>query len=136
MKQLVTGAMICMVTAASLLYAADPLFAGSNIFTFPTMVGIKTQPAVQKPVFFKSSNMHPFSKAVTFSWFFPSRSIEKQGMITIYSLQGRVVTKMPIQKNAGTATWNFSQTQHKSGIYIARISYGVTRQNLKLMMWN
>jgi hypothetical protein len=137
MMQFIKGTMLCTIVAVSLLYGIDPIFSGSNVFTFPTMTGIKTQHVTaQQPPFFRSSTVRPNSKVVTFSWYFPAPATKNPGTITVYSLLGRVVAKMPVQTHSGTVTWNLAASPCKSGVYIVRINYGVNRQNLKLMLWN
>lgn len=135
MKCFITCSTICLLLTASYLYG-ETVFAGSNLFTFPAMTAIKTQPFTPQPITFSAQQRNRFTNSVTFNWNIPSRSLEKQGMITIYSLLGQVVAHIPVTNHNGSALWDLSNKQTGNGLYLARISYGRTTRNLKLMLWN
>jgi hypothetical protein len=129
-----TALLICIVCPTYL--SAEKISMASNPFTFPeiTRVSVAQQ---QKPVtFFRHSGLNPFSQSVTFNWSLPNAADKSMGTIVVYSLLGRVIKTLPVSGNTGTATWNFTTSQSRSGLYIVRIRYGNQIRNLKLMMWN
>jgi len=135
MKFLIKTTLLSLFLGIVTLYG-ETVIAGSNIFTFPEMTGIKTIPYAPKPSLFTVQRTGHFSRAVTFSWSFPSKAANREGVITIYSLLGKVVTRIPVQTSSGSTRWDFSRSFNNSGLYIARISYGAESKNLKLMLWN
>jgi hypothetical protein len=126
----------CMVMAAVSAGFSEELTVESNTFTFPEMTAVRVRNITPQENFFRYSSPRQMSRSITFSWAFPGSLSAKTGTITIYSLLGRVVAKLPVQKNTGNATWQFSQGLSRNGLFIARISYGENTRNLKLMLWN
>jgi hypothetical protein len=55
------------------------------------------------------------------------------GSIAIYSVQGRMVKAIPITAATGVATWT-SKKEGLGGVYVARLTYGSHKQNLKLIL--
>jgi len=136
MKFMMKCTLLCLTVFTFSLHS-ETIFAGSNVFSFPVMTSVKTVPFSPKPATFTLQGLNRFSRSATFAWSFPSqRASEKQGYIMIYSLLGKVVAKIPINQNSGTTQWNFSKALSNNGLYIARINYGTSVKNLKLMMWN
>lgn len=136
MKFMMKCTLLCLTVFISYLHG-ETVFAGSNTFQFPVMTGVKTAPFSAKPATFTLQGLNRFSRSATFTWSFPSsRASEKQGNITVYTLLGKVVTRIPIYQHAGTTQWNYSKRLSNNGLYIARITYGATSKNLKMMMWN
>ncbi|MBN1308094.1 MAG: T9SS type A sorting domain-containing protein [Chitinispirillaceae bacterium] len=110
--------------------------AESDVFTFPPITGIVAKNTPPQRSFFRHSGLRPYSRAITFSWAFPGSPAENNGTIAVYSLLGKVVAKIPVRGKTGTATWRLASAQCGNGIFIARIVYGDTARNLKLMLWN
>ena len=134
MKNRWKTALICCIAAAACI--GEMLKAESNAFTFPEITAVSARKVTPQKSWFKHTGLRPLSRSITFSWAFPNGSNEKSGMITVYSLLGQVVAKIPAYKNTGTATWRFNPGQCKSGLFIARINFGGQSRNLKLMLWN
>lgn len=135
MNRAVTAAcVICIFTAGSII--AETIAVGSNVFSFPVISAVKNIKVHQKPSYFRQSGLQPLSRSVTFSWSLPAVSSQQSGVITLYSLLGRIVTRIPVNMSSGTATWQLSPSQCRSGVYIARISIGKQARNLRLMLWN
>jgi hypothetical protein len=135
MKNTWKAALVSCTIAASIIYG-EMLTAESNVFTFPPITAVAAKLSPSQQSYFKQTGLHAYSRSITFSWAFPGQSTSKSGSITVYSLLGQVVTKIPVQKSAGTAIWQIPSSRCKSGIYIARIGYSGHFQNLKLMLWN
>ena len=135
MNRAVTAAcVICIFTAGAIV--AETIAVGSNVFSFPVISAVKNIKVHQKPSYFRQSGLQPLSRSVTFSWSLPGVPSQQAGAITLYSLQGRVVSRLPVYKSSGTATWHLLPSQCGSGVYIARIRIGTQAKNLKLMLWN
>lgn len=126
----------CLVLAALTTAYSEEIKAESNTFTFPPITAVSTKSVLPQSSFFRHTGGRALSRSITFSWSLPGNVSEKAGTITVYSLLGRVVTKLPVQKNTGIATWNVDPKLSKNGLFIARMSYGSTVKNLKLMLWN
>lgn len=126
----------CIAIAAVTVCFGEELKVESNVFTFPSITAVRVKPVLPQECFFKTVGCRPLSRSLTFSWAFPGAAAEQSGKITIYSLLGRTVATLPVQKNTGSATWRFTPMLAKNGLFIARISYGNNVRNLKLMLWN
>lgn len=134
MNLIVKGVMLCTLLAASLLYG-EVTFAASNVFSFPAMTSVRTTHQAQAPAFFTSSGLNPVTRNVAFSWNFPAKAKDLSGSITLFSLQGKVVARIPVNNHSGSTLWVPPASFCRNGIYIARIKYGVENRNLKLMLW-
>lgn len=126
----------CLVLVALTTVYSEEIKAESNTFTFPPITAVSAKSVLPQASFFRHTGGRPLSRSITFSWSFPGSVSEKTGTITVYSLLGRVVAQLPVQKNSGTATWHVAPTLSRNGLFIARMSYGTTVKNLKLMLWN
>ncbi|MBN1578086.1 MAG: T9SS type A sorting domain-containing protein [Chitinispirillaceae bacterium] len=135
MKGRLKTASLCCIAALSASFG-ELLQAESNAFSFPPITGVTVKNVPPRQIFFKHSGLHPNSRAITFSWAFPGSPGEKTGTITIYSLLGKVVAKIPVRKKTGTATWQLASTQCRNGLFIAHLSYNGNVRNLKMMLWN
>ena len=115
---------------------SEQITAESNTFTFPAMIPVTVVRSVVANPYFRHTALTPFSRTVSFSWSLPGVAEKQTGVITVYSLLGRVVARIPVARSTGTAQWNFQTSQCRSGIYLARISLSGQTRNLKLMLWN
>jgi hypothetical protein len=113
---------------------AQTITATSAPFSFPSGVAVKMQKNVPHAVpYFKYSGMSFRSGLLTFAWSFPTQAWNQKGTIVVYSLLGRAIKAFPVSMNAGTVIWNISK-ENVRGVYIARITCGSDRQNLKLLL--
>jgi hypothetical protein len=135
MKQTGTAILACCIAIAGAAFA-ETISVGSNVFSFPAISAVKTIKVEKRHSFFSHSGLQPLSRSITFSWSLPAVTSKQTGVITMYTLLGRVVTRIPVNKSSGTATWQLSPSQSKSGVYIARIRIGKQTRNLRLMLWN
>jgi hypothetical protein len=83
--------------------------------------------------YFKHSGYSSKSGVVTFAWSLPSEMKAQRGSIAIYSVLGRMVKSIPITSAAGVATWT-SKKEGLGGVYVAKLTYGSHKQNLKLIL--
>jgi hypothetical protein len=127
-------ALLCCITAA-VIVNGETITAKSNVFSFPSITRVATNPSANHYSWFRQSGFQRGNRSVTFSWMLPGTN-DRAGSITIYSLLGKVVATIPVTQSSGTATWNLPRSQSRSGIYIARLSSGDHIKNLKLMLWN
>jgi hypothetical protein len=122
------------VFSVAMIAWGQTITATSGPFTFPATVGVKIPGnALQTAKYFKYSGPSSRAGALTFTWSFPSQPGNQKGFITVYSLSGRAIKTFPVSTNAGTVTWNISG-QGVRGVYIARMTCGSARQNLKLLL--
>lgn len=113
---------------------AQTITATSAPFTFPSEVAVKMPGnAPHAASFFKYSGLSSRAGTLTFAWSFPAQPWNQKGAIVVYSLLGRAIKTFPVSTNAGTFTWNVSN-ESVGGVYIARITCGSARQNLKLLL--
>ncbi|MBN1757233.1 MAG: T9SS type A sorting domain-containing protein [Chitinispirillaceae bacterium] len=124
-----------ILLAVAMLHSEE-ITAESNVFSFPEMVPVKMQHSAIAAPFFRNTALNPFARSVTFSWSLPVTPGKERGAIVIYSLLGRVVARIPVDKAAGSAHWDFRSSFSRSGIYLARLQLGGQVRNLKLMLWN
>lgn len=114
---------------------AETITATSNAFTFPALVGIKDGKFIVKaPTFFKNSGYSSKSGIVTFAWSLPGQMKAGNGSIVIYSALGRRVKSIPVTASSGIANWKTSQKEGVGGVYVAKLTYGSHKQNLKLIL--
>ncbi len=135
MKLKGVAALLGCITAATLLNG-ELLTAESNTFTFPPITAVSRPAPIAKPTYFKHTAMNTGSRTVTFSWSLPSASRVKSGSITVYTLRGQMVAKLPLSGNVGTVRWQLPSGHCKNGLYVARLTHGANVRNLKLMLWN
>ena len=113
---------------------AQTITVTSAPFTFPSGVAVKIPGnALHAASYFKYSGLSSRAGALTFAWSFPSQAWNQKGTIVVYSLLGRAIKAFPVSMNAGTVTWNIFK-ENVRGVYIARITCGSARQNLKLLL--
>jgi hypothetical protein len=121
-----------------LLFASGLLFAQvvqklSASFTFPTTLtyvkGRLVSPA--QASFFRTAGITSRKGIVTLEWSAPAAS--EQGRISVYSVSGVLVKNLVLTKNQGSLQCDLSRSA--TGIYLATLSYGSYRQNLKLALY-
>jgi len=64
----------------------------------------------------------------------PRSNEAQRGSIAIYSVLGRMVKSIPIASAVGVVTWKTSQKEGVGGLYVAKLTYGSHKQNLKLIL--
>jgi hypothetical protein len=129
------AALLCCSLGISIGYG-EVVTAESNVFTFPAItIGVVAKNILPPQNYFKHSMIRPSDRSITFSWAFPGSANEKPGAITVYSLLGKVVAKIPVRQKIGSAAWQLTPSSCKNGLFIARISYNENVKNLKLMLW-
>jgi hypothetical protein len=121
-----------------LLFASGLLFAQvveklSASFTFPTTLTSVTgrQASAMQPTFFRTAGNISRKGIVMLQWSVPTSAT--QGRISVYSVSGLLVKNLVLTKNEGSVQCDLSHSA--AGIYLATISYGSYRQNLKLALY-
>ncbi len=113
----------------------DVVTATSNAFSFPALTSIKNGNGIAKAaVYFKHSGFSPKSGIVTFMWSVPPQTNVERGTIVIYTMRGQTVKIFPISAAAGAVTWRTSGKEGLGGVYVAKLTYGSQKQNLKLIL--
>jgi hypothetical protein len=125
-----TGVLMALSSAMGVTITAT-----SSPFTFPALVGVKDGRFITKAAtYFKHSGYSSKSGVVTFAWSLPDEMKAQRGSIAIYSMLGRMVKSIPITSAAGVATWKTSHMEGVGGLYVAKLTYGSHKQNLKLIL--
>jgi hypothetical protein len=122
------------VFSVAMIAWGQPIIVESAPFTFPVEVGVKiTGSTLRTAPYFKYSGPASRAGVLTFTWSFPAQPGNQKGKITVYSLSGRAVKTFPVSMNAGSVTWNVSSRSVR-GVYVAQITCGSARHNLKLLL--
>ncbi|HEX7509964.1 MAG TPA: T9SS type A sorting domain-containing protein [Chitinivibrionales bacterium] len=128
--------LLCCTCAALMIVAASgqTITVSSDPFTFPAITAIK---ASSKPVnataSFSCLNASTRLAGVKFAWSFPQQTQRLKGSIMIYSPQGQAVKRISVSSNSGIVAWNGAK-ESAVGVYIAKVSYGSSRQTLKFII--
>ena len=123
------GCILCCATSLLLAQTVEKLSAS---FTFPlTLTSAGGKVVAAAPLSF----FHVASKAqkgkIMLQWTVSSSAAS--GTINIYSLSGALVKKVVLTSNHGTMLCDLQKAA--PGIYMATISYGAYKQNLKLALY-
>ncbi|MBN2188513.1 MAG: T9SS type A sorting domain-containing protein [Chitinispirillaceae bacterium] len=122
------------VFSVCIIAGGQPIIVESAPFTFPVEVGVKIPLSNPRTApYFKYSGPVARAGVLTFSWSFPAQPVNQKGTITVYSLLGRAVKTFPVSTNAGMVAWDVSSRSVK-GVYVAQITCGSARHNLKLLL--
>jgi hypothetical protein len=117
------------------LAMGDIITATSNSFIFPQITGVKDGKLLANSgTYFKHSGFSQKSGIVTFSWSVPGQVNVPHGTIAIYSMQGRMIKSISIASASGTVSWNTSKKIGLGGVYVAKLTIGSYKENLKLML--
>lgn len=122
----------CILCCSTSLLLAQTVEKLSASFTFPlTLTTAGGKAIAPVPVSF----FHVASKAqkgkIMLQWTVSSPAVS--GAISIYSLSGALVKKVALKSNYGTMQCDLQKAA--PGIYLASISYGTFRQNLKFALY-
>jgi hypothetical protein len=130
-KRFVLAATIVGLAAWGFLGNAVEKYSASFSFPLTVTSGIpaKLTPATQS--YFKMAS-HSIQKGmVTFVWFV--NTPQPKGVVSIYSISGAVVKRIPISRTNGSMQCDLSKVG--SGVYIATLTFGAFRQNLTLALY-
>jgi hypothetical protein len=126
------------IVGCVLLFASTALFAqvvekSSASFTFPTNLtsAMGKQVAPGQATFFRTTGNISRKGVFTVEWSVPTSA--SQGRISVYSISGVLIKNLVLTKNQGSLQCDLSRSA--TGIYLATISYGTYRQNLKLALY-
>ncbi len=112
---------------------AETVVKNSKAFTFPVTVGVRGGNALQhkEAVFAGSANLEG-RRTITLSWSLPLKTAF--GSISIFSLSGAKIKSFQVTSPQGYVNWDISGTGRSgNGIYLATLSCGSIKKNLKLM---
>ena len=112
----------------------DIVTATSNTFIFPQLTGVKDGKLFANSTYFRHSDISQKSGIVTFAWSVPGQATVQHGSIAIYSVLGRMIKSIPISSAIGTASWKTSKKEAVGGVYVAKLTIGSYKENLKLML--
>jgi hypothetical protein len=106
----------------------------SASFTFPLTVSTSMQGKSQDPKavsFFRMSSRSAQKGKIALEW--TVNNSATSGTICIYAISGALVKKVALTASHGTMQFDLQKAAQ--GIYLASISYGTYRQNLKLALY-
>ncbi|MGB7569307.1 MAG: T9SS type A sorting domain-containing protein [Chitinivibrionales bacterium] len=128
-----TGITVVLLALSSAM--GDVVTATSNAFSFPALTSVKNGGVFAKALtYFKHSGFSPKSGIVTLMWSVPPQTNVERGTIAIYTMRGQTVKTFPISAAAGAVTWRTSGKEGLGGVYVAKLTYGSQKQNLKLIL--
>jgi|GEM_PF-572149 hypothetical protein len=126
------------ITGLLLIFSAataDIITATSNSFSFPALTGIRNGNVITRAAtYFRHSGFSPKSGIVTFMWSLPPQPNVERGNIAIYSMRGQRVKTFSISAASGVVNWRTSEKEGLGGVYVAKLTYGSQKQNLKLIL--
>jgi hypothetical protein len=129
-KIAVVSCILCFATSLLLAQSVEKLSAS---FTFPTtLTSINGKSQNPNAVsFFRVGSRSVQKGKIALEWSVGNSAV--LGTICIYTVSGVLVKKAIVTANHGT--WQCDLGKTGAGIYLASISYGQYRQNLKLALY-
>jgi|GEM_PF-2044989 hypothetical protein len=124
---------LVLLLASGALFAQQTVEKFSASFTFPmtiTSVAGK-QSAPSQVSFFRAAGVVLHKGIFLLDWSLPEAS--EKGKISVYNVSGHLVKSFVITKNIGSQQCDL--TRAAAGVYLAAISYGSYRQNIKLALY-
>lgn len=120
-------ALLCCLVSAALF--AETVVKNSAPFSFPLISGISKERQVSGiPVTFAHKTLRSARGAIAFSWSIPSAA--KQGVISVFRIDGSRVALLKINQPRGSMQW----TPAADGIYLATIRYGTHKLDSRMII--
>lgn len=129
----ILSALLVAVGIAVSVPVAETVTATSVPFTFPAVSRIKAGIDQAGPAYFTYSQASMRTGTVRISWRLPS-DVKKGSRIAVYSLSGKLVESFGIDSRNGVVEWKFGKQAVAGGVYLARLSSGSYKKNLKIFL--
>ncbi len=124
-----------LVAALSVGLFAETVVKNSVPFAFPTIVGVAGDHSLQSSkVSFACRTIVAGRSAIEFSWSLPGKA--EKGSISVFTIAGSHIKTFSMTSQRGSIRWDISADKKLArGIYIAALSYGIYKQNLKIVLY-
>jgi hypothetical protein len=123
---------LVLFLALGIFAAPENISKQSAAFSFPTGIGVitpKTYLMGEKA--FSCRKSFSGKQVISLSWALPTKA--ENGKISIFTLSGALVKSFPVTAQKGMVNWDASHGIVASGIYLATLTYGPYKSNLKIM---
>ena len=129
------GFCLLLMAALSVSLYAETVTKISAPFAFPTTVGVSGDRTFQSTMAsFACRTGFAGRSMIEFSWSLPGKA--EQGSISVFTISGSRIKTFPMNAQCGIVRWNMSAGKKLArGIYIATLSYGTHKQNLKIVQY-
>jgi hypothetical protein len=133
MKRKKTALILIAILVVPAAIIAEIVTASSEPFTFPEAGTIRQHQPIALNAVFSSNGYSASTRSLIIKWSVPLVDANN-GTIVIYSLQGKAIKMFPLNSRSGSIIWKVPSSQAKSGILIARLTYGSHASTLKLVL--
>ena len=129
------GFCLLLMAALSVSLSAETVVKISAPFAFPTAVGVSGDRSLQSTkAAFACRTVFTGRSIIEFSWSIPGKAAN--GSISVFTIAGAHVKTFSMASQHGSVRWDLSSGKKLArGIYIATLSYGIYKQNLKIVQY-
>jgi hypothetical protein len=124
--------------AAILLFLSvaigEVVTASSDPFTFPSFPGVKYPQLTVNGLYLKFQGVSSAAHTINLAWSVPATIGAKNGSISLYTLQGKIVATAIITGQRGLVTLKTQGKQGVNGILLAKMVYGSRTLHSKLVV--
>ena len=127
------GFCLLLMAALAVSLSAETVVKVSAPFAFPIAVGVTGDRSLQSTkVSFTCRTGFAGRSVIEFSWSLPGKA--EKGSISVFNIAGSHIKTFSMTSQHGSVRWDFSADKKLAkGIYIATLSYGIYKQNLKIV---
>jgi len=124
---------LLLMAALSVSLFAETVVKNSAPFAFPITVGVTGDHSLQSTkASFTCRTIFAGRSVIEFSWSLPGKA--EKGSIYIFTIAGSHIKTLSLPSQHGIVRWDISADKKLAkGIYIAKLSYGIYKQNLKIV---
>jgi len=126
---------LLLMTVLSVSLFAETVVKNSAPFAFPITVGVRGDHSLQSTkVSFTCRTIFAGRSVIEFSWSLPGKA--GKGSISVFTIAGSRIKTFSMASQHGIVRWDISADKKLArGIYIATLSYGIHKQNLKIVQY-
>jgi hypothetical protein len=122
---------LVLFLALGIFAAPETVSKQSAAFSFPPTGVILQKTYLMGGKAFSCKKSFSGRQVISLSWALPTKA--ENGKISIFTLSGALVKSFPVTAQKGMVNWDASHGTVASGIYLASLSYGPYKSNLKIM---
>lgn len=130
-KKVVLAAVVMSFSAVTVLGQSVEKYSASFSFPLSVVASFSGKNSQSIPSFFRTAGRPAQRGIITLEW--SANAPSSKGAISIYSFSGALVKRIAISKNSGSVQCDISKAA--TGVYIASLTFGAYRQNLKLALY-
>jgi hypothetical protein len=129
------GFCLLLMAAFSVNLYAETVTKISAPFAFPTTSGVTGDRSFQSTkASFTCRTGFAGRSMIEFSWSLPGKA--EKGSISVFTIAGSHIKTFSMTSQCGSVRWDLSASKKLArGIYIATLSYGIHKQNLKIVQY-